>query len=72
MFSEKGSVGRQQEMAAGKEKEAVAGVSLRVPHVPQVTHRPHLLLLALVHYRLAGTMPRGCGADAPGALSFHH
>lgn len=47
-----------------EEKEAKTGVSLHVPLHPRVTHRLHLLLLALIHYELAGTMPHRFGTDA--------
>lgn len=55
-----------------EEKEAKAEASLHVPPHPQVTHQPHPLLLALIHYGGAGTMPHGSGIDAPNALPFHH
>lgn len=57
---------------AEEENEAKAESSLHVPLLPQVTHQPHPLFLALIHYGWAGTMPHGSGTDAPIALPFHH
>lgn len=42
---------RQQEKAEEEEeKEANVEASLHIPLHPQVTHWPHPLLLALIHY----------------------